>query len=444
VINLNIDIIFPKFSSEITHISLSPGIHCIYGESGAGKSNFLNQLDSFEPDNSSSSNQFQIISSNIHQFSHYKVHQNPDSQIIGRTVEGELAFNGECLGLPYEKLDYIVKNGLEKLPNNINSSLNPGYLSGGEKELMNLLTAMSSDSNLLLIDDSLSFLSIQNKSLAIEWLKEWARLGKYIIWVTSEINDLNHCDSGWELLSDKLLPCKTIHERRYELIQIPTGDMTLNFTNVIFKYEHSRLLLNQFNLNVHDVRSFGLIGGNGSGKTTLAGLIFKDLTPNSGQISLSLSGKTDLKIGYADQFPEHLIQLKTPSELVNELIHSTLFNQNQLVTFQNRLSRFGIQWNQIQNIKGVELPWATLRTIVVVMLSQCSFDILILDEPTFGLGWNQRLTLLAFLRQMMTKMHFIVVSHDRAFVEAFCDSVVDLNTFQLKHARSLTTEKAEA
>jgi ATPase subunit of ABC transporter with duplicated ATPase domains len=136
-----------------------------------------------------------------------------------------------------------------------------------------------------------------------------------------------------------------------------------------------------------------------------------------------------------DQFPEHLIQLDTIDQFFTELKVNKLFDIGLENTFKNRLSRFGIQWDQVKDQKGLNLPWAMLRSILVVLLSHCRFDVLILDEPTFGLGWDQRVILRSFLRECMTNMHFMIVSHDRTFIESLCDNIVNLDTLDIeKHS----------
>ena len=133
-----------------------------------------------------------------------------------------------------------------------------------------------------------------------------------------------------------------------------------------------------------------------------------------------------------DQFPEHLIQLNTIDQFFTELKDNQLFDIGLENTFKNRLSRFGIQWDQVKDQKGLKLPWAVLRSILVVLLSHCRFDVLILDEPTFGLGWDQRVILRSFLRECMTNMHFMIVSHDRTFIESLCDNIVNLDTLNIE------------
>jgi ATPase subunit of ABC transporter with duplicated ATPase domains len=108
------------------------------------------------------------------------------------------------------------------------------------------------------------------------------------------------------------------------------------------------------------------------------------------------------------------------------------------------LLRFGIQWETVSTLQGIKLPWAVLRTIMVVILAHCKFDILILDEPTFGLGWDQRVILRSFLRECMIKMHFVIVSHDEIFIRSICDKIIDLDTKTIKNTQVGTEEKTKS
>ena len=143
--------------------------------------------------------------------------------------------------------------------------------------------------------------------------------------------------------------------------------------------------------------------------------------------TLSVNGNDKPLIGYADQFPEYLLQLKTPEEFIKQLTENGIFNVELDKTFNNRLRRFNIYWDRIKNIQGIHLPWAVLRIFIIVALAHSKFDILILDEPTFGLGWNQRKKLRLFLRECMTNIHFIIVSHDQLFIQSICDQILDLD-----------------
>ena len=424
---------FKKFNQDWKKFVFDTGIHIIYGESGVGKSSLL---DGIQGKKLKDSLNFEINISLDPALKVYRIFHNPDHQIIASTVSNEITFAGECKQLDPKELKEILERNLKFLPDHIDPMMNPGYLSGGEKELLNLITALDFDPDILLIDDGLSFLSEENKNYCLEIMKEWVeRSGGIIIWVTSDIEDLCYGENSLTLSLDSLYNHIPSRKLRYEEVHLPQGAMSLNIDNLSFGYIGQRNLYNNLSLKVHNVKSLGLLGNNGTGKTTFAGLCFGDLSPTSGKVDISISGKKDLNVGYLDQFPEHLILLKTTNELVTELKENQIFDISLDKTFKKRLNRFGIQWDHIYNTKGVDLPWAVLRIFLLVLLCHCRFDVLILDEPTFGLGWDQRVKLRSFIRECMSHLHFMIVSHDKVFIRSICQQVIDLDELDNKHVR---------
>jgi ATPase subunit of ABC transporter with duplicated ATPase domains len=67
-----------------------------------------------------------------------------------------------------------------------------------------------------------------------------------------------------------------------------------------------------------------------------------------------------------------------------------------------------------------------------------------LDEPTFGLGWNQRVILRSFLRESMVKIHFMIVSHDIHFIQSTCDQIIDLDAKEKIVTKIGKTEKTKS
>ena len=434
-------IYFRKFREDKQTFNFSKGINIIYGESGVGKTNFLEETQGAKEQ---SKNNF-VLTYLSNELKYYRIYQNPDHQIIASTVSKELTFSGECKLLNPDELEKVFKWGMSCLPASIRSSANPGYLSGGEKELLNLVTSIDFDPDVLLIDDGFSFLSEKNKAYCVKMLQDWAdNSDGIIIWVTSLKEDLQYSEQSWILALDSFKPYKQDEKNKYSSINIPGGDLSLEIDKLNFHYENSSNIYSDLSFYEENIRSLGIFGDNGTGKTTFAGLCFGDLKPVSGNVDLCIDGRSDLKIGYLDQFPEHLILMKKVSEFFSELKEKEIFDIAFEQTFKNRLTRFGVQWEQIQNKGADDIPWAVLRIFLVVLLCHCRFDILILDEPTFGLGWEQKVKLRSFLRKCMSHMHFMIVSHDRKFVRSICDKIVDLDLLTLENKIIEINEKTKS
>ena len=130
--NISFSIKFDKFQNSKT-IQLKPGFYVVYGESGSGKSHFVQDLANLE------SNHFSnfTITNRIIPKSLQIIFQNPETQILSNTLESELSFAFECQTSDSEvlqkKLDQLKLN----LPFIDNWNRHPSSLSGGEMEILN-------------------------------------------------------------------------------------------------------------------------------------------------------------------------------------------------------------------------------------------------------------------------------------------------------------------
>ena len=48
---------------------------------------------------------------------------------------------------------------------------------------------------------------------------------------------------------------------------------------------------------------------------------------------------------------------------------------------------------------------------------------------------------MSFLRDRMSNMHFMIISHDEKFVNSLCDQVLNINTLEIKRKTVGATEK---
>lgn len=428
--DLKFSITFDKYLHDKKKMIFSPGLHIVYGESGVGKSYFLKSF--FEKTSSHRSN-FNI-ESQLNFEDIFIINQNPDTQLVCRTVQSELAFNGECLQKTHQEIDEFVYKGLNNFSGPIDKQMNPGFLSGGEKELLNIITATQLEKKILMIDDGLSFLSEENKIRSITLLKEWTiKNNGIIIWCTSDYEDLKFkCESKWILSTKSLKNVRKYKAKNHNALLNPKGYLTLKIDSLKFNYRNGKVIFNDFSINIINTRCLGLLGNNGSGKTTLAGLCFGDLKPSKGSLHFLIGENSNLKVGYLDQFPENLLLLTKLGNFLKKLENLKLLKPNQINSIKKKLLIFNIKWHDIKFFNSLQMSWVTLRITLIVILTHCSFQVLILDEPSFGLGWNQRVLLRSYLKESMINKHFIIVSHDKKFSGSLCDKVIDFDTLPIQ------------
>ena len=409
---------FPKFSHRCT-FRMKPGLHVIYGESGVGKSDFVRLLTGLAP---RETHNYRIEQHNARGRIQV-VFQNPDQQIVSNRLDGELAFALECRNQDSTQLQQNLERLKNQLPFTAEDTRHPATLSGGEKEMLNLVTAFSTEPEWVLIDDGLSFLSLHDKQCMVEFMRErMATTGCGVLWFTSDMSDWAFSEHNYELSLSSLEQIIDPHQTSWPTFQLPKGNLKVHIDNISFNYT-SKKIFEDFSLDLTNVRSLGLVGRNGCGKTTLARLLLGLLEPQQGQCGLSVSGDPVEGV-YLDQFPEYLLGAETLESFLKRLVEGGQFQPRRIRSCLKTLERLQIPWELVKDRSALDLSWTSLRLILTIILSHGRYNLLVLDEPTFGMGYEQAVTLLRYLHTCLKSQHLIIISHELDFLKGICDQIV--------------------
>lgn len=231
----------------------------------------------------------------------------------------------------------------------------------------------------------------------------------------------------------------------------------LNLSN-IKKYYGNNLILNNISLNIENNHKIGFVGANGSGKTTLFKIISNNLKQDEGEIFISKS----TKIAYVDQFItsktntniledaltvfNNLLKIEQELEIINqELLNSSsltlvkkqeelmnLYKNNGGYTYKNltRSALLGLGFTEKElslNVSNLSGGQKTKLALAKLLLSDS--NLLLLDEPTNNLDIESIEWLENFL--LNYKGSFIVISHDRYFLDKVTNETIELENHVL-------------
>ena len=123
------------------------------------------------------------------------VFQDPSLQAVGSTVEKDIAFGPENMGLPRERIREIVDSMCRRFSLDRIRKERPEVLSGGEKRRLAIAGVLAMDAKVLLLDEPFANLDYPSTLMMIETLIELRESGQTVIIVSHEAEKfLRHTD----------------------------------------------------------------------------------------------------------------------------------------------------------------------------------------------------------------------------------------------------------
>lgn len=198
-------------------------------------------------------------------------------------------------------------------------------------------------------------------------------------------------------------------------------------------------------LSITEGQIAGLIGPNGAGKTTLFNVITGAQPPTSGTVMFDGADVTGLdriaraRLGMARTF-QNLSLVATLSVLDNVTVGLGRFRSAGLPSSMLRLGRARRQDAKIREIalgalafagldhladsETDDLPYGARRRLELARALALSPRVLLLDEPSAGMGPQETADLAAVIRRARDELDVcvLVVEHDMAFVRTLAET----------------------
>jgi len=473
----NLRVIYPNNRIALSDVSLSVKdgeFIVIMGKDGAGKSTLGLSIAGLIPraikaklSGTIMISHQEIKSLKRGEMPHYvgMVFQDFETQLFSTNVLLEIAFILENLSLPQSEMKIRIEEVINLLRIDHLRNRSILNLSGGEKQLVAIASVLCSKSKILILDEPTTDLDPLGKEMVYDILY---KISGTKIAIDNDSNQALKADRIFifndgkavvrgrpeEILIDNemlqkngIRPVDTnlifpgvltvedginyIRENRINIKPVDfNGEMEklkepiIECESLYFGYERNKPVLHNIELKINQGDFLGIIGQNGSGKTTLTKLFCGLLLPQKGRIKIK--GR-DIRtyqrreigslVGYVFQNPDHQIFCNTVKEEVSFALKN--FNWDD-----SRIEQAVKEALEVCDLNGYEdkdpfsLTTGEKQRLAMATVLAFKPPIIILDEPTTGLDYNQQRMIMDVLKSLNQKGYTIIIITHSMWVAA--------------------------
>lgn len=437
--------------------SINPG-ECVIlcGRSGSGKSTILRTVSGLAPVFYEGFLQGKIevdrqIPAELESENRAKlfgvVFQDPRSQFFMNTVQDEICFAAENIGVPSKKIREMLHEvsnfvGIEGL-----LSRNIDELSSGQKQKVAIASSLILQPKVLILDEPTSNLDAQGAKTLVEIIKKIKGRGIAIIIsehrfdVFKEAADrFLYIDRGklnkiwtreeFENLSDKKLSSLGLRPKmvvKNSNIHVKTDkDLLLDIHSLSLHYKKTREGIDNINLQLYKGEVVSLLGNNGAGKTTLCKVISGLLKENSGTIEYK--GKIS-NCNLRNKFCYFVMQdadyqLYSDS-VAGEIVFGKKVTEKLKQDLMESLNAFKLM--ELKDRHPAALPGGEKQRVTLAAAYCSDVDIYILDEPTSGMDGDGLRAIIKWVKLLAEKGKIvIIITHDLLLAEATSNKFIYL------------------
>ena len=364
------------------------------------------------------------------------VFQNAEAQLFNSTVEDEIAFGLESLGLPVGEIEKTIEKTASMLGIQHLLARSPTTLSGGEKRLVAIASVLSMGPPVLVLDEPLAHLDREGARKVREVLAALHGQGITVVVIEQRMQDIledaTRCvvmDRGKIIHNGSAEDVLPILRKTHLIPHYPpspnpqNGEKRILFQTRSVSHEIAgRSVLRDVSLHVNEGEILAIVGKNGAGKTTLI-KHFNGLY-SSRQGEISFMGKGIKGIPPGEMASRIGLSFQNPND---QFFKSTVRDE---LSVGMRLARTeSEEWMEelctLFHLHGLlerspyRLSEGQKKRVAVASILAMRPNLLVLDEPTVGQDGRFLETFAGLLFSLREKGFTIVmVTHDMEFALA--------------------------
>ncbi|MCB2180277.1 energy-coupling factor ABC transporter ATP-binding protein [bacterium] len=347
------------------------------------------------------------------------VFQNPAAQMLGNTIEEEVIFGLENLGLPKEEIKSRLDEMLATFQLDSFRKRAPQSLSGGEQQKLALAAIMARRPKVLVLDEPFSMLDITAATHLLQYLVSLAEQGTSIIAFEHRSEyfqgipgittlEINGQERDFPIPRPQQSPIQGISPVKSKPT-LQVKDLTVRFSG--------RTILNQINFNLQGGQITAIVGRNGSGKTTLLRAL-SGLQPFDGTVSID---GTPPQLGLVYQNAD--LQLFNPT-VRDEILFR--ISQPNLDYYHAILEILGL--TQYEDTPPLLLSEGEKKRVALasVLMRQPQHGIL-MDEPSLGQDMRHKEMLIHLAKSLRDAGKIVVMTTHDLSLAAQADQIILLH-----------------
>ncbi len=472
----------PPYTIKDISFSLQAGeLLLIAGPSGCGKSTLLKCLNGLipyhYPGTLEGKVQFDgrsiraLSTSDLAQYVGTML-QDPDKQIIGSTVEQEVAFGMENLATPRAEMVQRIREVLQRLHLEAYQQRAIHTLSGGQRQQVAAAGILVMRPTIFLFDEPFANLDARAVDELETLIDNLRAEGRTIIIVEHRVEEALRLNpdkillmgDGQQIFFGNITEFLEIADPTQVKLPITArttndlalmrtlinpivtasdssshaGETILTFENLRYRYSGTpEDVLHNISCQIRKGETVALLGPNGSGKTTLVKHALGLLRPTKGAVKLYGEDARKLsvaqlaaRIGYVFQSPGAMLFAPTVRKEVS-------FGPENLKFDAERLNKAVGQAEEALNIRPFEkrspfsLSFGQQKRVAIASVLSMQSRILLLDEPTAGQDYRSYIAFMEYLRGLPELDALLFITHDLDLALRFTQRVLLLKEGRL-------------